>query len=76
MQPKKPNPLFNASSRYQIRVRGHLKSDWFSEFAITHDETGNTIINGEALDQSALHGLLKRIRDSGAELISVNPVNE
>ena len=61
---------------YQIKLKGHLQddwSDWFGGLSIHHDETGNTLLTGNVVDQAQLHGLLKRIRDSGIELISVNP---
>ena len=64
---------------YQIKLKGHLRddwSDWFGGLSIHHDETGNTLLTGDLVDQSRLHGLLKRIRDAGMELISVNPINE
>ncbi len=64
---------------YQIKIKGHLRddwSDWFGGLSISHDETGNTILSGLVVDQAQLYGLLKRIRDVGAELISVNLINE
>lgn len=67
------------SMLYQIRIKGQLSSDWsdwFGGLAISHDDNGNTLLSGDVIDQSALHGLLKRIRDSGAELISINPISE
>ncbi len=62
---------------YQIRVRSHLGSDWtdwFEGLTITLEEDGNTLITGPVVDQAALHGLLKKVRDLGMSLISVNPV--
>jgi hypothetical protein len=60
---------------YQIILQGHLSSqwsDWFEGFTITLDERGQTILVGPVIDQPALHGLLKKIRDLGIPLISVN----
>ncbi len=60
---------------YQIVLQGHLSSqwsDWFDGFTITLDERGQTVLVGSVTDQSALHGLLKKIRDLGIPLISVN----
>jgi len=60
---------------YQIRIKGHLSSqwaDWFEGLAVTLEADGNTRIAGSVEDQAALHGLLKKIRDLGMELISVN----
>lgn len=59
---------------YQIRVEGHLDSgwtDWFDGLTITREDGGNTLLTGEVVDQSALYGLLKKIRDLGMSLISV-----
>lgn len=62
---------------YQIRVKGHLDSqwtDWFDDLTITLDENGDTLLTGPVIDQSALHGLLKKVRDLGMTLVSVVPV--
>jgi hypothetical protein len=62
---------------YQIRVKGHLDSDWadwFDGLTITLDENGDTLLTGPVVDQAALHGLLKKIRDLGMLLLSVNRV--
>jgi hypothetical protein len=63
------------STVYQIRLRGQLGqlwSDWFEGLAITWDENGDTLLTGRVADQSALHGLLRKIRDLGVTLVSVN----
>ena len=60
---------------YQIRVKSHLDSDWtywFKGLTITLEKNGHTLISGPVVDQAALHGLLKKIRDLGMLLISVN----
>lgn len=62
---------------YQIRIKGHLDSqwrDWFGNLGITLEDNGNTLLTGPVIDQSALHGLLKKIRDLGMPLLSVNRV--
>jgi hypothetical protein len=62
---------------YEIRLKGHLYdrwSDWFGGFTITLEDSGDTLLTGTLVDQAALHGLLKRIRDLGMTLISVNAV--
>lgn len=61
---------------YQIRLRGQLGplwSDWFEGLAITWDGA-DTLLTGEVIDQSALYGLLRRIRDLGVPLVSINRV--
>ena len=60
---------------YQIRIEGQLGeqwTDWFQGLTITQEEDGTTVLTGPVLDQSALHGLLKKVRDLGAPLVSVN----
>jgi hypothetical protein len=62
---------------YQIRIKGQLDpewTDWFEGLAVTRDEDGNTLLTGSVIDQAALHGLLKKVRDLGLTLISVTPV--
>ena len=62
---------------YQIRLKSHLGpewTDWFEGLTITREEDGDTLLTGPVVDQAALHGLLKKVRDLGMSLISVNPV--
>ncbi len=62
--------------RYEFRVRGHLDpqwSDWLDGLAIDHDDDGTSHIRGDVPDQAALHGVITRLRDIGAELIAVLP---
>jgi hypothetical protein len=63
--------------RYQIRVKGVLDSRWtawFEGLAVTTEED-ETIITGSVSDQSALHGLLSKIRDLGLPLVSINRID-
>ena len=65
------------STVYQIRIKGHLgrqRIDWFEGLGITLEESGDTLLTGPVVDQAALHGLLKKVRDLGTPLISVNRV--
>ena len=53
---------------YQIRIKGHLGSqwtEWFEGLTITLEENGETLLTGPVVDQAALHGLLKKVRDLG-----------
>jgi hypothetical protein len=62
---------------YEIRVAGHLSPQWtdrFESLTITLEEDGNTLLSGPVADQAALHGLLKKVRDLGLPLLSVNQV--
>ena len=69
-------PKTNAPQLYEIRVAGHLSENWAARFeglSMSHQPQGETLLRG-MLDQSALHGVLVRIRDLGLNLISVNRV--
>jgi hypothetical protein len=59
---------------YEIRLKGHLDqrwADWFDGLLITLQDNGDTLLTGRVVDQAALHGVLKRIRDLGLPLLSV-----
>jgi hypothetical protein len=62
---------------YEIKVEGHLGrewAEWFECAAITRQDLGNTVLTCSVVDQAALHGLLKKVRDLGLPLVSVNRV--
>jgi hypothetical protein len=59
---------------YQIRIKGHLGrewTDWFGGLTLTLEDNGETLLTGPVIDQAALHGLLKKVRDVGMPLLSV-----
>lgn len=60
---------------YEIRLQGQLDSQWtgwFEGMSITSSEDGDTLLTGPVVDQAALHGVLKKVRDLGLPLLSVN----
>ena len=70
---------------YEIRIKGHLNSrwaGWFDGMSLTTEGDGTTVLSGPVVDQSALHGLLQKVRDIGLPLVSVtrtddeNPTNQ
>ncbi len=64
--------------RYEIRLAGHLDAHWvawFDGLAVIQQGDGTTVIRGPVADQSALHGLLQRVRDLGLPLVSVTRVD-
>lgn len=72
-QKKEPN----RPTVYQIRLKGHLDdqwADWFGGLTITLKEDGTTLLTGPVVDQSGLFGLLKKVRDLGLPLVSIDCV--
>jgi hypothetical protein len=66
------------SGLYEIRLKGHLDdrwAEWLMYETITLEDDGNTLLICPVADQAALHGLLKKVRDLGMPLLSVNFVN-
>ena len=62
---------------YQIRIQGQLGrewTDWFGGLTITLEDNGETLLTGLVVDQAALHGVLRKVRDVGMPLLSVSRV--
>ena len=71
------NESAGQQSYYQIKIEGHLDGrwqDWFGGLTVTKTTDGHTILSGPVRDQAALHGLLKKVRNLGMPLLSVNRV--
>ena len=62
---------------YQIRIKGHLSdewTDWFGGLSITLEDNGETLLTGLVIDQAALYGLLKKVRNLGLPLVAVSSI--
>ena len=62
------------SGLYEIRIKGHLDdrwAAWFGGLTMTLEDNGDTLLTGSVVDQAALHGLLRKVRDVGMPLLSV-----
>ena len=73
------NPIIEPSQPlvYEIRIKGHLDkqwTEWFEGLTITLEDNGDTLLTGHVVDQAALHGLLRKVRDLGMPLLSVDSV--
>jgi hypothetical protein len=65
-------------SQYEIRVEGHLESRWaawFDGMTLLSADDGSTVLTGTALDQAALHGVLRKVRDLGLPLLAVTRID-
>lgn len=72
-----PDGDTNQPTIYQIRIKGHLGRQWADRFEglnITQEAEGTTLLTGPIVDQAALHGILRKIRDLGIVLLLVNAV--
>ncbi len=62
---------------YEIRLKGHLGpqwTDWFGDVTLTLEANGETLLTCPVVDQAALHGVLRKVRDLSMPLLSVNRV--
>lgn len=63
---------------YEILVRGQLDARWalrLGVLSLTHEADGTTRLRTHPADQTALHGLLQRVRDLGLPLISATRID-
>jgi hypothetical protein len=71
--------MTNEDTRYRIKIKGQLDpgwQDWFDGLTITPTDSGNTLLSGVIVDQAALHGVFKKIRNLGLTIISVKPLRK
>ena len=72
-----PDRGHDEAGQYEIRIRGHLDdrwAGWFEGLTLTLEQNGDTLISGQVIDQAALFGLLRKVRDTGMMLVSVQRV--
>ena len=73
-----PSKYDGETRTYEIRLKGHLDAkwdDWFDGLTITRADSGETLLRGPVVDQAALHGVLRKVRDLGLPLVSVNRID-
>ena len=79
MRATHPSSKYDDETRtYEIRLKGHLDAkwaDWFDGLTITRADSGETLLRGPVVDQAALHGVLRKVRDLGLPLVSVNQID-
>ena len=71
---RNPNTDTGEPLVYQIRIKGHLGrewADWFAGLSLTLEANGETLLTGPVVDQAALYGVLRKVRDLGMPLLSV-----
>jgi hypothetical protein len=73
-----PPPRSHSTSHYELRIQGHLDqhwSSWFGGLTLQNEDDGTTTLRGPVIDQADLHGLLAKVRDLGATLISIRTID-
>ena len=73
-----PPPRSRSTSHYELRIQGHLDqhwSSWFGGLTLQNEDDGTTTLRGPVIDQADLHGLLAKVRDLGATLISIRTID-
>ena len=71
--------MTNEDTRYRIKIKGQLDprwQDWFDGLTITPTDSGNTLLSGVIVDQAALHGVFKKIRNLGLTIVSVKSLRK
>src|SRR5438105_15429589 len=69
-----PSKDYYETGLYEIRIKGHLSPqwiDWFGGLTLTLEDNGETLLTGPVVDQAALYGLLRKVRDLCMPLLSV-----
>ena len=77
-EPHRATEEYHEPGRYEIRLKGHLDDRWAGQFehmSFTHASDGTTILAGPLVDQAALYGVLRKVRDLGLPLLSVVQVD-
>ncbi|MBA3947168.1 MAG: hypothetical protein H0X37_21725 [Herpetosiphonaceae bacterium] len=77
-EPRVATEDYHEPGQYEIRLKGHLDARWAERFeglSFTHASDGTTILAGPVVDQAALYGLLRKVRDLGLPLVSVIQVD-
>lgn len=72
-----PNPTVEQPLVYEIRLEGHLGyqwTSWFDGLTLSLEDNGETVLTGPVVDQAALYALLKKVRNLGLTLLSVNRI--
>ena len=69
---------YDETGLYQIRIQGHLDARWAARFeglTLTREDNGDTLLTGPVVDQAALHGVLRKVRDLAMPLVSVTRIS-